>query len=41
MDTSHAKMQPQDPVAAKLGIYAGRIGIAVIALIWAASLIRG
>jgi hypothetical protein len=41
MDTGHAKVQPQDPVAAKLGIYAGRIGIIVVALLWAASLIRG
>jgi hypothetical protein len=41
MDTTHAKLQPRDPVAAKLGIYMTRVGIVMIAIIVAASFLRG
>jgi hypothetical protein len=41
METSHAKQQPQDPVAAKLGIYVFYLGLAVAATLAATSLLRG
>lgn len=41
MDTSHAKLQPQDPVAAKLGTFAFRVGVVAVAVIAAASFLRG
>ena len=40
MDTNHASLQPQDPVAAKLGVYVIRVGIVVASLMVAASFVR-
>ncbi len=40
MDTSHAKLQPQDPIAAKLGTLVFRIGLVAVAVIAAASFLR-
>ena len=41
MDTKHASLQPQDPVAAKLGTYITRAGIALAAILVALSYLRG
>jgi hypothetical protein len=41
MNTSHAKSQPQDPVAAKLGMYMVRAGVVVAVLIAALPYLRG
>jgi hypothetical protein len=41
MDTTHAKLQPRDPVAAKLGVYVVRVGAVMVAVIVAASFLRG
>jgi len=41
MHSKHASLQPQDPVAAKLGIYMTRAGIAVAIVLFALSLLRG
>ena len=41
MDTKHASLQPQDPVAAKLGTYITRAGIALAAVLFALSYLRG
>ncbi|KWT75973.1 MULTISPECIES: hypothetical protein [unclassified Variovorax] len=41
MDTKPAILQPQDPVAAKLGIYVTRAGIALAAILFALSYLRG
>lgn len=30
MNTSHARLQPQDPFAARLGVYVIRLAVAVI-----------
>jgi hypothetical protein len=40
MDSTHAKLQPQDPVAAKLGTFVLRAGFVVAALMIAASIFR-
>ncbi len=40
MDTSHAKLQPQDPTAAKLGTLVFRIGLVAVAVMAAASFLR-
>ncbi|WP_158100903.1 hypothetical protein [Variovorax sp. JS1663] len=41
MDTKHASMQPQDPVAARLGMYISRAGIAVALILFVVSYLRG
>ena len=41
MDTKPAILQPQDPVAARLGIYVTRAGIALAAILFALSYLRG
>jgi len=41
METSHAKQQPQDPVAARLGICMFYLGVAVAAAFAASSFLRG
>jgi hypothetical protein len=41
MDTKHASLQPQDPVAAKLGMYISRAGIVAAVLIAVISFLRG
>jgi hypothetical protein len=41
MDTTRAKLQPQDPVAARLGAYVIRAGVMLAAVMVAASFIRG
>jgi hypothetical protein len=41
MDTTHAKLQPRDPVAARLGVYMTRVGIVMIAIVVTASYLRG
>ncbi|CAN7302465.1 hypothetical protein LJR290_001621 [Variovorax sp. LjRoot290] len=41
MDTTHAKLQPRDPVAARLGVYMTRVGIVMVAVVIAVSFLRG
>lgn len=41
MDTTHAKLQPRDPVAARLGVYMTRIGIVMVVMVITASYLRG
>ncbi|MGJ7521771.1 hypothetical protein ACSFA0_14895 [Variovorax sp. LT1P1] len=41
MNTSHARLQPQDPFAAKLGVYVVRAGVLLVIVLAAASLVRG
>ncbi|SDE97790.1 hypothetical protein SAMN05444679_1493 [Variovorax sp. CF079] len=41
MDTTHAKLQPRDPVAARLGVYMTRVGIVMVAIVIAVSFLRG
>jgi hypothetical protein len=41
MNTGHAELQPQDPFAAKLGIYISRFGIAVAIALALFSIFRG
>ena len=40
MDTQHARMQPQDPVAARLGTYTARAGIAIALILFVVSYLR-
>jgi hypothetical protein len=41
MDSSHAKLQPQDPVAARLGNYLIRASYVLVSVLIAASFLRG
>lgn len=41
MNTSHARLQPQDPFAAKLGAYVVRAGVLLVIVLAATSLVRG
>jgi hypothetical protein len=41
MDTQHASLQPRDPVAARLGMYTARAGIAVALILFLISYLRG
>jgi hypothetical protein len=41
MEISRAEQQPQDPVAARLGIYMFYLGVAVAAALAASSFLRG
>lgn len=41
MNTSHARLQPQDPFAAKLGTYVVRAGVLLVIVLAATSLLRG
>ncbi len=41
MDTGHAKLQPQDPVVAKFGVYVIRAAVMLAVIMVAASFIRG
>jgi hypothetical protein len=41
MNIKHASLQPQDPVAARLGTYITRAGIALAAILFALSYLRG
>lgn len=41
MDTKHASLQPRDPVAARLGMYTSRAGIAIALILFLISYLRG
>ncbi|MDM0123277.1 hypothetical protein [Variovorax arabinosiphilus] len=41
MNTHHARLQPQDPFAAKLGVYVVRVGLVMTLVGVVASLFRG
>lgn len=41
MNTSHAGLQPQDPFAAKLGIYVVRAGVVLAIVLAAGSFLGG